>query len=44
MRVRLPDSRSLEGEALAAFKEERDRIESLLDDSFSRPMVAAAVN
>jgi len=44
MRVRLPDSRSLEGEVLEAFKGERDRIEALLEDSFSRPVVAAATN
>jgi len=44
MRVRLPEGRSLEGESLVAFKEERKRIESLLEDSFSRPMVAAATN
>src|SRR5690606_23057661 len=43
MRVRLPDSRSLEGETLEAFKAERDRIEALLEDSFSRPIIAAAV-
>ena len=44
MRVRLPDSRSLEGEVLEVFKGERDRIEALLEDSFSRPVVAAATN
>lgn len=44
MRVRLPNSKSLEGKALVAFKGERDRIEELLEDSFSRPIVAAAVN
>ena len=44
MRVRLPEGRSLEGDPLVAFKEERKRIESLLEDSFSRPMVAAATN
>lgn len=42
MRVRLPESRSLEGDLLASFKEERDRIEALLEDSFSKPLVAAA--
>jgi murein DD-endopeptidase MepM/ murein hydrolase activator NlpD len=44
MRVRLPNSRSLEGEVLEAFKSERERIEALLEDSFSRPVVAAATN
>lgn len=44
MRVRLPDSRSLEGEVLEVFKGERDRIEALLEDSFSRPVIAAATN
>ncbi|MDZ5699868.1 M23 family metallopeptidase [Chelativorans sp. M5D2P16] len=41
MRVRLPDSHTLEGEALTAFKRERDRLENLLQDSFNEPVPVA---
>lgn len=41
MRVRLPESRALEGEALAAFERERKRIDELLGDSFDAPVPVA---
>lgn len=42
MRVRLPESRALEGEMLTAFTRVRDRIDSLLEDSFANPMPVLA--
>ncbi|MFC0210428.1 M23 family metallopeptidase [Chelativorans intermedius] len=42
MRVRLPDSHVLKGEALAAFTRERERIDDLLRDSFTRPQPVLA--
>ncbi|WP_163272935.1 M23 family metallopeptidase [Chelativorans alearense] len=42
MRVRLPDSHTLEGETLAAFERERERIDDLLQDSFTKPLPVLA--
>ncbi|WEX09000.1 M23 family metallopeptidase [Chelativorans sp. AA-79] len=44
MRVRLPDSRTLEGETLEAFTRERDRIEDLLQDNFTSPVPVAGIS
>ena len=44
LRVRLPDSRVLEGEALDAFIRERDRIDDLLQDSFTSPIPVAGIS
>jgi murein DD-endopeptidase MepM/ murein hydrolase activator NlpD len=44
MRVRLPDSRVLEDDVLEAFVRERDRIDALLQDSFSRPATIARIS
>lgn len=44
MRVRLPDSRILEGEVLETFVSERDRIDDLLEDSFTNPISVAGVS
>ncbi|WP_265517529.1 M23 family metallopeptidase [Nitratireductor luteus] len=41
MRVRLPERRALEGEALASFERERKRIDELLGDSFDTPVPVA---
>ncbi|MDN2566972.1 M23 family metallopeptidase [Aquibium sp. A9E412] len=42
MRVRLPDSRALKGEDLAAFQRERDRIDALLEERASDPFTVAS--
>ena len=43
MRVRLPDGRVLEGKVLEAFMRERDRIDELLEDSFTTPTSVAGL-
>jgi len=40
MRVRLPDAKSLEGEALAAFNQERERIDQLMEADGSESELA----
>ena len=44
MRVRLPDSKVLEGEALETFMRERDRIEDLLQENFTNPTPVAGIS
>lgn len=44
MRVRLPDSHTLTDEALQAFIRERDRIDELLQDSFTSPVPVAGIS
>ncbi len=41
MRIRLPDNKALQGKELEAFKQERDRIDALLDSDDSDTKVAA---
>ena len=41
MRVRLPDGKSLKGDALAMFSHERDRINTLLDIKPTEAQVAS---
>lgn len=44
MRVRLPDSKVLEGETLEVFMRERDRIEDLLEENFTSPTPVAGIS
>ena len=41
MRIRLPDGKSLEGEAYAMFARERDRINALLDIEMANKELAS---
>jgi len=42
MRIRLPDNKSLKGKELEAFRRDRDRIDSLMNNNLSNPKVASA--
>uniref|UniRef100_UPI003083A002 M23 family metallopeptidase n=1 Tax=Chelativorans sp. YIM 93263 TaxID=2906648 RepID=UPI003083A002 len=44
MRVRLPDSHTLENETLEAFIRERERVDELLQDSFTEPVPVADIS
>ncbi|MEP0511195.1 MAG: M23 family peptidase, partial [Aurantimonas coralicida] len=41
MRIKLPSGRVLEGEELATFQRERDRIDELLRERVETPLLAA---
>ncbi len=43
MKIRLPQGRALQGVELAAFKQERDRIDALMDRGRGRPLTVAGL-